>query len=200
MASFTVTIKPQARSSYIAFSYIYRTFATASVPQSSSQFRRSDFTGQPFTGSYEPDQKTYGPLGDASILGAPKLTPRVLKQHLDQFVVGQERAKKVLSVAVYNHYQRVQELERREEEEEQLLQQRLRREMDDGHPLEGTIVPIGPEQVLIYVQTNSLAIDKPYLCIRPRHPSAALHCSIPRPPRLTRRTSFSSAPRALARL
>ena len=61
----------------------------------------------------------------------------MLKQHLDQFVVGQERAKKVLSVAVYNHYQRVQELERREEEEEAILQQRLRREMADGHPLEG---------------------------------------------------------------
>ncbi len=150
MAPFTVTIKPQARSSYIAFSYIYRTFATSSAPQSSSQFRRSDFTGQPFTGSYEPDQKTYGPLGDASILGAPKLTPRVLKQHLDQFVVGQERAKKVLSVAVYNHYQRVQELERREEEEEQLLQQRLRREMDDGHPLEGTIVSDGAGNKYLY--------------------------------------------------
>lgn len=144
MASFAVTIKPQARSSYIAFSYVYRTLATSSASQSSSQFRRSDFTGQPFTGSYEPDQKTYGPLGDASILGAPKLTPRVLKQHLDQFVVGQERAKKVLSVAVYNHYQRVQEVERREEEEEQLLQQRLRGEMNDGHPLDGTLVSASP--------------------------------------------------------
>lgn len=139
MTSFSVTIKPQARLSYIALYSICRTFATSSERQYSSQFRRSDFTGQPFTGSYEPDPKTYGPLGDASILGAPKLTPRVLKQHLDQFVVGQERAKKVLSVAVYNHYQRVQELERREEEEEQLLQQRLRRDMDDEHPLESEI-------------------------------------------------------------
>ena len=144
MASYTVTIKPQARTSYIALSSICRSFVTTSNSHSSSQFRRSDFTGQPFTGSYEPDQKTYGPLGDASILGAPKLTPRVLKQHLDQFVVGQERAKKVLSVAVYNHYQRVQELERREDEEEQLLQQRLRREMDDEHPLES----LGPSSHL----------------------------------------------------
>lgn len=140
MTSYTVTIKPQARSSYIALSSICRAFATSATSRTSSQFRRSDFTSQPFTGSYEPDTKTYGPLGDASILGAPKLTPRVLKQHLDQFVVGQERAKKVLSVAVYNHYQRVQELERREEEEEQLLQQKLRREMDDEHPLESMIL------------------------------------------------------------
>ena len=137
MASFTVTVGPQARSSYIALSSIYRTFSTSSTAHSSSQFRRSDFNSQPFTGTYEPDQKTYGPLGDAPVIGAPKLTPRVLKQHLDQFVVGQERAKKVLSVAVYNHYQRVKEFERREEEEEEALQRRLRREMADGHPLEG---------------------------------------------------------------
>lgn len=136
MTSISINIKPQARSSYIAFYSICRSFATASRIQSSSHFRRSDFTGQPFTGSYEPDQKTYGPLGDASILGAPKLTPRVLKQHLDQFVVGQERAKKVLSVAVYNHYQRVEELKRREEEEEELAKQSLRRQMADGHPLD----------------------------------------------------------------
>ena len=57
----------------------------------------------------------------------------MLKQHLDQFVVGQERAKKVLSVAVFNHYQRIQELQRREEEEEELLAQRERRER---HPVE----------------------------------------------------------------
>ena len=137
MAGRTVTVGPQARSSYIALSSICRSFSATSRHRSSSQFRRSDFNSQPFTGSYEPDPRTYGPLGDASIIGAPKLTPRVLKQHLDQFVVGQERAKKVLSVAVYNHYQRVQELERRDEEEEAVLQQRLRREMADGHPLEG---------------------------------------------------------------
>ncbi|CAK5276026.1 unnamed protein product [Mycena citricolor] len=34
-------------------------------------------------------------------------TPRQLSQYLDQFVIGQETAKKVLSVAVFNHYQRV---------------------------------------------------------------------------------------------
>ncbi|KAJ6516167.1 P-loop containing nucleoside triphosphate hydrolase protein [Mycena sanguinolenta] len=37
-------------------------------------------------------------------------TPRQLSQYLDQFVVGQEHAKRVLSVAVFNHYQRVQNL------------------------------------------------------------------------------------------
>ncbi len=33
--------------------------------------------------------------------------PTELKKHLDQYVIGQEKAKKVLSVAVYNHYKRL---------------------------------------------------------------------------------------------
>lgn len=35
------------------------------------------------------------------------LTPSLLKKSLDEYVIGQDRAKKVLSVAVYNHYKRV---------------------------------------------------------------------------------------------
>ena len=33
--------------------------------------------------------------------------PAEIKEYLDQYVVGQEKAKKVLSVAVYNHYKRI---------------------------------------------------------------------------------------------
>src|SRR5437867_5405497 len=33
--------------------------------------------------------------------------PRKIKEHLDEYVIGQERAKKVLSVAVHNHYKRL---------------------------------------------------------------------------------------------
>ncbi|KAL9588664.1 MAG: hypothetical protein Q9203_002529 [Teloschistes exilis] len=132
----SVSISPRTRHAYIALFSICRSFATSSPKCLSSQFRRSDFANQPFTGTYEPGGKTSGPLGDASVLGATTLTPKMLKQHLDQFVVGQERAKKVLSVAVYNHYQRIQEAQRLEEEEEELLQQRLRREIMRGHPLQ----------------------------------------------------------------
>ena len=35
------------------------------------------------------------------------LKPKEIKEFLDEYVVGQEEAKKVLSVAVYNHYKRV---------------------------------------------------------------------------------------------
>jgi ATP-dependent Clp protease ATP-binding subunit ClpX len=37
----------------------------------------------------------------------PLPSPRKIKETLDQYVISQERAKKVLSVAVYNHYKRV---------------------------------------------------------------------------------------------
>ena len=37
----------------------------------------------------------------------PSLTPREIKEFLDEYVIGQEDAKRTLSVAVYNHYKRV---------------------------------------------------------------------------------------------
>jgi ATP-dependent Clp protease ATP-binding subunit ClpX len=35
-------------------------------------------------------------------------TPHEIRQILDQYVIGQEPAKKILSVAVYNHYKRLE--------------------------------------------------------------------------------------------
>lgn len=34
-------------------------------------------------------------------------TPKEIKEHLDQYIIGQEQAKKTLSVAIYNHYKRI---------------------------------------------------------------------------------------------
>ncbi|MGQ9732158.1 MAG: ATP-dependent Clp protease ATP-binding subunit ClpX [Candidatus Zipacnadales bacterium] len=43
----------------------------------------------------------------ADLLQGPIPTPREIANVLDQYVVGQERAKKILAVAVYNHFKRV---------------------------------------------------------------------------------------------
>ena len=56
-------------------------------------------------GQSEPTKEVSTLLED----GVP--TPSELLQHLNEFVIGQDDAKKVLSVAVYNHYQRLRQHE-----------------------------------------------------------------------------------------
>lgn len=133
----SIIVGSDVRLSYIGLFSIYRSITSSAARRSASQFRRTDYTNQGYTGSYDPDQKTLGPLSHASNFGAPKITPKSLKQHLDQFVVGQERAKKVLSVAVYNHYQRIDEAQRQEEEAIRRLEERLQRSRpwDEGQLL-----------------------------------------------------------------
>ena len=53
----------------------------------------------------EPPQKRRPRSANISFSQIPK--PREIKNHLDEHVIGQEEAKKVLSVAVYNHYKRL---------------------------------------------------------------------------------------------
>ena len=52
-------------------------------------------------------EETPTPPRDATGLMAKGINPKWLYQKLDEYVVGQEQAKKVLSVAVYNHYKRI---------------------------------------------------------------------------------------------
>lgn len=40
------------------------------------------------------------------------LKPHEIKRYLDQYVIGQEEAKRIVSVAVYNHYKRDQACQR----------------------------------------------------------------------------------------
>ncbi|CAK1361210.1 unnamed protein product [Cercospora beticola] len=151
MATVASYYTPRARLTYLGIAAITRRHFSAShrTSSDSSSYIRSDFTNQPWTGVYEPGGPTEGPLGGASEIGAPRITPAILKQHLDQFVVGQERAKKTLATAVYNHYQRIQELQRRDEEEEEQLAAEERRRMHQRHPVEDEFP--GQQQTTIHV-------------------------------------------------
>ncbi len=52
-------------------------------------------------------------LEESSLVGIGRLPkPAEIKETLDEYVIGQERAKKVLAVAVYNHYKRVESVGR----------------------------------------------------------------------------------------
>ncbi|MGD2163553.1 MAG: ATP-dependent Clp protease ATP-binding subunit ClpX [Anaerolineales bacterium] len=51
--------------------------------------------------------ETARPPGGLSSSGKPSLSPQQIFDHLEEYVVSQEHAKRVLSVAVYNHYKRI---------------------------------------------------------------------------------------------
>ena len=67
-----------------------------------------DLFGGGFGGRQQPKvkkKKKDGPKPVFSIDNIP--APHKIKEELDKYVIGQERAKKVISVAAYNHYKRV---------------------------------------------------------------------------------------------
>ena len=65
----------------------------------------SNASGHQQTPRTDTPQKRRTRSGSLSFNQMPK--PREIKKHLDDHVIGQEEAKKVLSVAVYNHYKRL---------------------------------------------------------------------------------------------
>jgi ATP-dependent Clp protease ATP-binding subunit ClpX len=65
-----------------------------------------DILEEELYGNKKPQQSTQPP-GDFNL--PDHITPKAIKDYLDQFVIGQEEAKKTLSVAVYNHYKRLRQ-------------------------------------------------------------------------------------------
>ncbi|RUS20374.1 P-loop containing nucleoside triphosphate hydrolase protein [Endogone sp. FLAS-F59071] len=58
--------------------------------------------------------------------------PRMISKHLDDYVIGQDRAKKILSVAVYNHYSRVRANLAQQQEQQEMLQAQMRYHEQSG--------------------------------------------------------------------
>src|SRR5512142_938069 len=75
--------------------------------------------------------------------------PADIKHHLDQYVVGQERAKRILSVAVHNHYKRISSKEK---------------EVDDVELQKGNILMVGPTGTgkTLLAQTLAKYLDVPF--------------------------------------
>ena len=73
--------------------------------------------------------------------------PAEIKQHLNHYVIGQEQAKKVLSVAVYNHYKRI-----------------AANELDDVELQKGNILLVGPTGTgkTLFAQTLAQYLDVPF--------------------------------------
>jgi len=61
-----------------------------------------------------------GPEESGILEKPPVLKPIEIKKHLDDYVIGQEYAKRVLAVAVHNHYKRIDALNRGEENDVEL--------------------------------------------------------------------------------
>ena len=60
---------------------------------------------------YSLDDASHGAAGEQSVDFASLPKPAEIRAHLDDYIIGQEQAKVVLSVAVYNHYKRILHLD-----------------------------------------------------------------------------------------
>ncbi|CAI1929670.1 hypothetical protein SEUBUCD646_0D04310 [Saccharomyces eubayanus] len=95
------------------------------------------FTGQNLAKSY------YSRIGRYAATASGKLaqsrlsniqTPKTLKKFLDEYIIGQDIGKKVLSVAVYNHYLRINDKQKKRElqrQRELIEQERLTDDKDE---------------------------------------------------------------------
>ncbi|KAH6678939.1 ATP-dependent Clp protease [Plectosphaerella plurivora] len=122
----------------------YRHLSTTLRPQASS--RRNDFNSG-FTSTYDPSADIgRGPMFNKARFGVPEFYPRDLKRRVDDFVVGQDRAKKTICSTIFNHYQNLRRRRHHELEDrkarERVQRQRYARDRDmherwrDAHPVQ----------------------------------------------------------------
>jgi len=80
-------------------------------------------------------------------------TPKEINAFLDQYVIGQDNAKKYLSVAVYNHYKRIGQAETREE--------------DDADIEKSNIIMVGPTGTgkTLLAKTIARLLDVPFTIV-----------------------------------
>ncbi|MEC9485979.1 MAG: ATP-dependent Clp protease ATP-binding subunit ClpX [Prosthecochloris sp.] len=96
------------------------------------------------------------PNGDDQEAFRPRLvSPRHIMESLGQYVIGQERARKALAVAVYNHYRRIES------------QEWVREESDEVQIEKSNILLIGPTGTgkTLLAQTLATMLDVPFTIV-----------------------------------
>ncbi|RSL75782.1 hypothetical protein CEP51_010553 [Fusarium floridanum] len=118
---------------------------SVSIPLAVSR-RTADFNSG-FNSSYDPSvDPGRGPMFNKASFGVPQFYPRDLKKRVDDYVVGQDRAKKTICATIFNHYQNLRRRHQHEHEDrnrrDKMMRQRFARDRElhqkrrEMHPVE----------------------------------------------------------------
>ncbi|TGJ81317.1 hypothetical protein E0Z10_g7432 [Xylaria hypoxylon] len=141
-----ITSFARPRASYLAASAPKaprRLLSTTTILQSAPG-RTTNFNSG-FTSSYDPNEEGgRGPMFSKATIGVPQFYPRDLKKRVDEYVVGQDRAKKTISSVIFNHYQTLRRRQYQEDQErkrdEKIMRQAISRDRNaqeqEIHPIE----------------------------------------------------------------
>ncbi|KAL7947162.1 P-loop containing nucleoside triphosphate hydrolase protein [Trichoderma barbatum] len=145
-----------------------------------------DFTSG-FTRSYDPALESgRGPMFRKVNFGVPQFYPRDLKKRVDEYVVGQDRAKKTICSAIFNHYQNLRRRRQYEQEDkekhEKLLRQRFARDRElsqrrwDALPLEDEVPGQGSSARQASELASEASLTPPIF--KPEEPAVTEHVKI----------------------
>ncbi|KAJ4127263.1 ATP-binding protein [Fusarium equiseti] len=118
------------------------------ISSSRSSWRRNTDFNSGFSSSYDPSSDAgRGPMFSKTNFGVPQFYPRDLKKRVDDYVVGQDRAKKTICATIFNHYQSLRRRHQHDHEDrnrrDKVMRQRFARDKElhqkrrEIHPVEG---------------------------------------------------------------